>query len=72
MQRNMQRNIRERNKYRRLVKTLKEALVGMIVLSEILPIIGGMCEEYRDCRRMAINTYVQKIRVEGCQRDDFL
>ena len=35
-------------KYRRLIKTLKEARVGQIVLSGILPIMGGRCEEYRN------------------------
>ncbi|KAI0239012.1 hypothetical protein LSAT2_010238 [Lamellibrachia satsuma] len=45
-------------KYRRLIKTLKEARVGQIVLSGILPIMGGRGEENRNCRRMAINTQV--------------
>ena len=43
-------------KYRRLINTLKEARVGQIVLSGILPIMGGRGEEYRNCRSMAINT----------------
>ena len=51
-------------KYRRLIKTLKEARVGQIVLSGILPIMGGMGEEFRNCRRMAINTQVQKVCME--------
>ena len=51
-------------KYRRLIKTLKEARVGQIVLSGILPIMGGRGEEYRNCRRMAINTQVQKVCME--------
>ena len=51
-------------KYRRLVKTLKEARVGHNVLSGILPIMGGRGEEYRNCRRMAINTQVQKVCME--------
>ena len=51
-------------KYRRLVKTLKETRVGQIVLSGILPIMGGRYEEYRNCRRMAINTQVQKVCME--------
>ena len=51
-------------KYRSLIKTLKEARVGQIVLSGILPIMGGMGEEYRNCRRMAINTQVQKVCME--------
>ena len=40
-------------KYRRLVKTLKEARIGQIVLLGILPVMGGRGEEYRNCRRMA-------------------
>ena len=51
-------------KYRRLIKTLKETRVGQIVLSGILPITGGRGEEYRNCRRMAINTQVQKVCME--------
>ena len=51
-------------KYRSLIKTLKEAGVGQIVLSGILPIMGGRGEEYRNCRRMAINTQVQKVCME--------
>ena len=48
-------------KYRRLIKTLKEARVGQIVLSAILPIMGGRGEEHR---RIAINTQVQKVCME--------
>ena len=51
-------------KYRRLIKTLKEARVRKIVLSGILPIMGGRGEEYRNFRRMAINTQVQKVCME--------
>ena len=50
-------------KYSWLIKTLKEAQVGQIVLSGILPIMGGRGEEYRNCR-MAINTQVQKVCME--------
>ena len=51
-------------KYRRLIKTLKDARVGHIVLSGILPTMGGRGEEYRNCRRMAINTQGQKVCME--------
>ena len=51
-------------KYRRSIKTLKEARVGQIVLLGILPIMGGRGEEHRNCRRMAINTQVQKVCME--------
>ena len=48
-------------KYRRLIKKLKDAPVGQIVLLGILPITGGRGEECMNCRRMAINTQVQKV-----------
>ena len=51
-------------KYRRLVKTLKEARIGQIVLSGILPIMCGRGQEYRNCRRMAINKQIQKVCME--------
>ena len=38
--------------YRRLVK----ARTGQIVLSGILPVMGGRGREYRNCRMMSINT----------------
>ena len=31
------------------------------LLSGMLPVMGGRGEEYRNCRRMAINTQVQKV-----------
>ena len=51
-------------KYRRLVKTLTEERVRQIVLSGILPVMGSRGEEYRNCRRIAINTQVQKVCME--------
>ena len=33
-------------------------------MSGILPILGGRGEEYRNCRRIAINTQVQKVCME--------
>ena len=39
-------------------RTLKEARIGQTLLSGILPVMGGRGEEYRNCRRMAINTQV--------------
>ena len=47
-----------------MVKTLKEAWIGQIVLSGILPVMGGRGEEYRNGMRMAINTQVQKVCME--------
>ena len=51
-------------KYRSLVKTLKDARIGEIVLSGILPGMGGRGEEYRNSRRMTLNTQVRKVYVE--------
>ena len=34
------------------------------MLSGILPVMGGRGEEHRNCRRMAINTQVQKVCME--------
>ena len=48
-------------KYRRLIKIFKKARIGQIVLSGILPVMGRRDEEKRNCRRMAINTQVQKV-----------
>ena len=48
-------------KYRRLAETLKEARIGQIVLSGMLPVMRGRGEGYGNCRRMAINTKVQKV-----------
>ena len=36
-------------RFKMLVKTLKEARIGHIVLSGILPIMGGRDEEHRNC-----------------------
>ena len=51
-------------KYRRLVKTLNEPRIGQIVLSGILPVMGGRDEEHNNCRRMAINTQVENVCLE--------
>ena len=48
-------------KYRRLAETLKEARIGQIVLPGMLPVMRGRGEVYRICRRIAINTKVQKV-----------
>ena len=47
-------------KYRRLVKTLKEARIGQIALSGILTVMGGKGKEYRNCMRLTINTQIGK------------
>ena len=45
-------------KYRNLLKRTKQARVGQIILSGILPVIGGRNQGYRNSRRMAINRIV--------------
>ena len=42
------------SKYR-LVKTLKDARVGQIVLSGVLSVIGGRGQEDRNCRKQVKN-----------------
>ncbi|MBA1446784.1 MAG: hypothetical protein FE835_18150 [Gammaproteobacteria bacterium] len=51
-------------KYRRLIKTLKEARIGQIILSAILPKMGGRGHYYKNCKRMAINMLVHKLCIE--------
>ena len=53
-------------KYRDLLKRTKQARVGQIILSGILPVIGGRNQGYRNSRRMAINILVQQI----CEEED--
>ena len=51
-------------KYRKLVCTLKGVRVGQIVLSGILSIMGSRGKYYKNCRRMAINTLLQRLCME--------
>ena len=56
-------------KYRKLVRTLKQARVEQVILSGILPVIGRRGHIYRNCRGMTINILVQKLCREeevGC------
>ena len=46
------------NKYQNLLKRTKQARVGQIILSGILPVIGGSNQGYRNSKRMAINIIV--------------
>ena len=43
------------DKYRKLLKKSKEAGVGQIILSGILPVFGNRIDGYRNSKRMAIN-----------------
>ena len=45
-------------KYRDLLKRTKQARVGQIIMSGILPVIGSRNQGYRNSRRMSINSLV--------------
>ena len=53
-------------KYRDLLKRTKQARVGQIILSGILPVIGSRNQGYRNSRRMSINSLVQQL----CKEED--
>ena len=46
-------------KYRNLLKKTKDARVGQIILSGILPVFGTRSQRYRNSSRMAINRMVK-------------
>ncbi|RUQ96635.1 hypothetical protein, partial [Labedella endophytica] len=48
-------------KFRQLVRKLKQTRVGQIILSGILPVMGGRGQTYRNCKRMAINAQVEQM-----------
>ena len=48
-------------RYRQLVGKLKKTRVEQIILSGILPVIGGRGVTYRNCKRMAINALVEQM-----------
>ena len=48
-------------KYRNLLKKTKEARVGQIILSGILPLFGTRNQGYRNSRRMAVNGMVKRL-----------
>ena len=48
-------------RFRPLVGKLKKTRVEQIILSGILPVVGGRGATYRNCKRMAINTLVEQI-----------
>ena len=48
-------------RYRELVGKLKKTRVEQIILSGILPVIGGRGATYRNCKRMAINAVVEQM-----------
>ena len=48
-------------KYRRLLKKTKQARLGQIILSGILPVCGNRIQGYRNSKRMAVNGMVERL-----------
>ena len=48
-------------KYRSLLKKTKQARVGQIILSGILPVFGNRIRGYRNSKRMAVNGMVKQL-----------
>ena len=55
------------DRYRNLLKKPKEARVGQIILSGILPVFGNKINGYRHSKRMAINGMMNH---RLCKEDD--
>ena len=53
-------------KYRKLLKKTKQARLGQIILSGILPVCGNRIQGYRNSMRMAVNGMVERL----CQEED--
>ena len=52
------------DKYRNLLKKTKEARVGQVILSGILPVFGNRIDGYRNSKRMAINGMMKRLGKE--------
>ena len=50
--------------YRQFVGKLKKTIVYQIILSGILPVMGGKGARYRNCKRMAINALFEQMYEE--------
>ena len=48
-------------KYRNLLKMTKQARVGQIILSGILPVFGNRIKGYRHSKRMTVNAMVERL-----------
>ena len=48
-------------KYRNLLKKTKQARIGQILLSGILPVFGNRIQGYRNSKRMAVNGMVKRL-----------
>ena len=53
-------------KYRDLLKKTKQARVGQIIISGMLPVFGNMIQGYRNSERMAVNGMVERL----CKEED--
>ena len=54
------------DKYRNLLKKTKEARVGQVILSGILPVFGNRIDGCRHSKRMAINGMMKRL----CKEED--
>ena len=52
--------------YINLLKKTKEARVGQMILSGMLPVFGTRSQGYRNSRRMAVNGMVKQL----CREDE--
>ena len=48
-------------KYRNLLKKTKQARVGQIILSGILPVFGNRIQGYRNSKRMSVNGMAEQL-----------
>ena len=48
-------------KYSKLLKKTKQARLGQIILSGILPVCGNRIQRYRTSKRMAVNGMVERL-----------
>ena len=53
-------------KYRDLLKKTKQARVGQIIISGILPVFGNRIQGYKNSKRMAVNGMVRRL----CKEED--
>ena len=53
-------------KYRKLLKKTKQARMGHIIISGILPVFGNRIQGYRNSKRMAVNGMVERL----CKEED--
>ena len=51
----------QHEKYRKPLKKTKQARVGQIILSGILPVIGNRIQGYRNSKRIAVNGMVKRL-----------